>query len=464
MGLKLEKRIGTLMLMAALACFLPCSACARENLIISSGIADDIAIPLFEAKHPEVSVTIDPVSPLYSELAGKFIVKDDHIDLYRLNANLGIYQHLREKGYFLDLSSDESIRRFTARLAEPFQHQVVSEEGRILGVPSFFILEYPILVNRAVAAAIGLREEDLPVSLIELLRFVNMWEETYADAFPEYAPFRADEASSYALAHRNPYIGLVLEVYKDTLVAQGQPLRYNTPLFLQLLEEIQGWTYGDDQDFSAKMEQLPDRSHCLFYSFQAFDDEVLKQVCGSGNLWNLPLTPESPIVQAYELECAIVNPATKSPELAVALARCYVEDCQPALRRLLCAEENTPYQSPDYQRNLDELQRWRESEAQILENTDKANKPPQQELLQFIDMQIQTELDNPYEISANAILQYRTDILPYLIARGEGIYESEAMYAETMSYTFQWMNGKLSAKAYARKLDGFIQLALAESE
>ena len=65
MGLKLEKRIGTLMLMAALACFLPCSACARENLIISSGIADDIAIPLFEAKHPEVSVTIDPVSPLY---------------------------------------------------------------------------------------------------------------------------------------------------------------------------------------------------------------------------------------------------------------------------------------------------------------------------------------------------------------------------------------------------------------
>ena len=73
-------------------------------------------------------------------------------------------------------------------------------------------------------------------------------------------------------------------------------------------------------------------------------------------------------------------------------------------------------------------------------------------------------MDNPYEISADAVAQYKTAILPCLIARGEGSYESEAIYAETMSYTLQWLNGALSAKAYAKKLDDFLALAVVASD
>ncbi len=464
MRLKREKRICSVLFMIVLLCSHPFSACASDYLVVSSGIADDIAIPLFEAKHPEVSVTIDPVSPLYSELANKFIGKDNHVDLYRLNANLGIHQYLRTKGYFLDLSSDATIKSFTDRIAHPFREQVLLENGMILGVPSFLILEYPILINRSVADSIGLSEENFPSSILELLRFVNSWEENYGEEFPDYAPFRADEASSYALAHRNPYIGLVLEMYKDTFTAQGQPLKYDTPLFHELLGEIERWTYVDDRDYAVKTGELPDYDHCLFYSFQAFDDEVLKWVCKDDSYLNLPLTSESPIVQAYELECAIVNPATNIPELAVELARCYVEDCQPALLRLLCPDESTPYQSPHYQENLEELQRWREEEEQKLKIFNPENKQEQKELLTLIDTLLQNELDNPYEITASAISRYKADILPYLVARGEGIYESEAIYAETMSYTVQWLNGALSAEAYSKKLDGFLELAIAESD
>lgn len=448
----------------ALLCFQAFSAHASERLVISSGIADYIAIPLFEADHPGISVKIEPVSPLYSELENKFITKDNQVDVYRLNANLGIFRPLRAKGYFFDLSSDTTIKGFTERLHKPFREQVFLEDGKILGVPSFFILEYPILVNRDVAKAIGLAEKDFPASILDLLKFVNAWEENYGEAFPEYAPFRADEASSYALAHRNPYIGLVLEMYKDTFTAQGQTLRYDTPLFLALLGEIERWTYANDQDYAAKIADLPDYEHCLFYSFQAFDDEVLKWVCKNERYIPLPLTPESPVVQAYELECVIVNPATSTPEWAVELARCYVEDCQPALLRLLCTDKNAPYQSPDYQKNMEELQRWREEEAQKLESLHPSKQQEQKELLSLIDTLIQNEWDNPYEISADAVAQYKTAILPCLIARGEGIYESEAIYAETMSYTLQWLNGALSGEAYAKKLDDFLALAVADGD
>lgn len=123
------KLICSVVLMISFSCGLPRSACMADQLVVSGGIADYIAIPLFETKYPEVKVMIDPVSPLYSELANKFIVKDSHIDIYRLNSNLGIHQKLRTKGYFLDLSSDAVIKNFTYHMAQPFRKQVLLEDG-----------------------------------------------------------------------------------------------------------------------------------------------------------------------------------------------------------------------------------------------------------------------------------------------------------------------------------------------
>ncbi|MEF9879972.1 MAG: hypothetical protein RR975_11170 [Clostridia bacterium] len=42
--------------------------------------------------------------------------------------------------------------------------------------------------------------------------------------------------------------------------------------------------------------------------------------------------------------------------------------------------------------------------------------------------------------------------------------ESEAIYAQTMSYTFQWLNDALSAEAYAKKLDDFLKLVITEDD
>ncbi len=400
---------------------------ASEVLIVSSGTADWIAIPMFEAKHPDVRISIEAVSPLYSELANKFIVQDSYTDLYRLNSNLGIHQQLRTKGYYMDLSIDDTIKSFISKLSSPFQEQVLASDGTILGVPSFLILEYPVFFNKDIAKEIGLSERDVPQNILDLLRFVNQWEDKYGDQFPKYAPFRADEASSYALAHRNPYVGLVLEMYKDTFTALSQPLTYQTPLFYDLLDEIERWTYSDDAAYWRAMENMPDYEHCLFYSMRMFDDEILTSVCGTGRYINLPIAEGYPIVQAYEMECAIVNPATKHEELAVDLARCYVEDCQPGLLRILCPSINTPYQSPDYSKNLNELKAWYQDEKQKLDLIPKEEQADQQEIVDHIGNMIAEEIANPYVITSTAIEQYHTDISPYLISRGEGIYESEAI-------------------------------------
>ena len=111
--------------------------------------------------------------------------------------------------------------------------------GETMGVPSFILFEYPIVYNPAVAQAIGLKQDEIPTNLLDLLKFVNRWDDEYADRFPDYQPFYATDAGSYALSYLNPYASIVLEMYKDTMLAQGQTLRYDTPLFDELLQEIE---------------------------------------------------------------------------------------------------------------------------------------------------------------------------------------------------------------------------------
>jgi hypothetical protein len=427
------------------------------TITISAGIADYIAVPSFEEDHPDVQVIIDPVSPLYSNLADQFLTRDESVDLYRLNSNMGIHRHLRAKGFFYDLSESEIIRSFVDDLSPVFKEQVVVNDS-ILGVPTFLVLEYPFTMNRRVAEEIGISEDDLPTNLLDLLKFVNSWDELYGDQFYDYAPFGAVEASSYALMNRNPYIGLVLEMYKDTMLAQGGSLRYDTPLFHALLTEIEPWTFKDDKHYERWLEEIPDEEHHLFYSKQVLDHDVFNDLCGENKLRTMPLTKEATPVIAYELEVAVVNPATKQPDLAVNLAEWYVKDCQPELLRILCENRNEPYQLPDYQNTVDELKAYIDQYKESMKFAPPSEQQERADMLTIYENALQNELDNPYAISESDMKEFRTFIAPYLVPRGEGIYESEQVYAETMSLTIKWLSGGLTMSEYTDALDDFLKI------
>ena len=439
------------------------SATATKVVTISAGVADYIAIPPFEAANPGVKVEIDPVSPIYSILVESFLTQDPHIDLYRLNSNLGIHQALRQKGFFLDLSGNETIRNFIEALAPIFRKQLCVGE-QVMGVPSFLVFEYPITLNPQIAEEIGLMPDEIPNNLLDLLRFVNRWEEKYGGDFPDYFPFGAAEASSYALMHYNPFIGLVLEMYKDTLIAQGEPLRYDTPLFYELLKEIEPWTYDRSKPYEYWLERIPGEEFCLFYSSQVFSDAVFADLCGRKTLINMPLTESSPVVQAYELECAMVNPATKQPDLAVELASYYAMDCQPELLRILCPNITEQYQRPNYAQDLQEFTDFVDQELRSLELAPPDERREREEHIALLQNILQQEIDNPYSITTEALDKYRASIAPYLVARGEGPYESELVYAETMTYAMKWLEGTSTMEEFGKGLDSLLRMVESENE
>ena len=451
----LTATLGSLYLVFMLIC--PAQA---ETLTVSTGINDALGISLFESRHSDVKLETKSNANLYSEIAGDFLSRSDSIDVYQIGTREGCQQRLRKKGFFMDVSGEPVIRDFVDQMAPVFQRQL-TEGDAIAFVPSFLLFEYPVLLNREIAEELGLSQDELPRNLLELLRFVNQWEEKYGDDYPEYASFSACQASSYALGHRNPYIGIVLEMYKDTMLSQSGVLRYNTPLFLELLKEIEPWTREAEPD-EAGWEPELSGENSLFYAGQYFAEDMLTQICGTGKLVDMPLAEGYAPVQAYELECGMINPATRHAALAVELLRCYVEDCSPGLKRILCPNIKEPYQSPNYQTDLAALKEWKTVETRKLMQLEDTAKQEQKSLLRLIDEAILYEEQHPYLISAEAMEEYRNRVVPYLIPRGEGVYESETIYADTMSYTTRWLDGALSAEAYAKALDAFILLAALE--
>lgn len=414
--------------------------------------------------HPDVNVDVQSISTLHDDIAERLLSRDDTIDLYRLEANMGILPYMRDKGYFLDLSGNKDIREFTQAMAPVFQNQM-SVNGQIMGVPSFILFEYPIVFNPAVAQAIGLKQEEIPTNLLDLLKFVNRWDDEYADRFPDYQPFYATDAGSYALSYLNPYASIVLEMYKDTMLAQGQTLRYDTPLFDELLQEIEPWTIRHDSDTGDQDNTggVIDPSQCLFFSTQAFSDEVFN-ACETGNIISLPLVAGAPLVQAYELECVIVNPATAHPEAAMELAGVYATDCDPYLLRILCPDVNEPYQDPNYQANLNDLLALKEQDETRLSKADPVTKKDIEFDLNNLNASIKEEEAHPYAITAKAISEYRAQIQPYLVPLGESVYESEAAYAETMHYMIDCLQGGISITQCGQQLDAFLQKLEAEGE
>ena len=118
------------------------------SITMSEGIdlSDSAAVTRFKMNHPDVNVDVQSISTLHDDIAERLMSRDDTIDLYRMDANLGILPYMRDKGYFLDLSGNKDIREFTQAMAPVFQNQM-SVNGQIMGVPSF-IRNHPAIFER----------------------------------------------------------------------------------------------------------------------------------------------------------------------------------------------------------------------------------------------------------------------------------------------------------------------------
>ncbi len=128
----------------------------------------------FISKHPDVTIQPEPEEGRInttSQLIGKLITKQFNNDLMSFDTGLVDPSIMMEKGYYLDLSQSETIRKAVEAMYPAFQ-QAAMYDGKLYAIPYIIRFNYTMLDPKSWQEA-GYTDDDIPQSYEELLQFLE---------------------------------------------------------------------------------------------------------------------------------------------------------------------------------------------------------------------------------------------------------------------------------------------------
>jgi len=116
-------------------------------------------------------------------------------DVLFLSLNYMPVDRLLQKGYCADLSGDEALMD-VARSMYPQFGEILMKDGKLYGLPVDASAS-TYSVNMDAWEALGLTEDDLPKTLLDLMEFTANWAFDYGDDYSEYFLFDWVNQSSF---------------------------------------------------------------------------------------------------------------------------------------------------------------------------------------------------------------------------------------------------------------------------
>lgn len=386
-------------IMLSIFCFSSAFALGETQLYLGGSDKNSAEYKAFVKAHPEITVQTETNVYLSTdEIINAFLTGEFPFDTFVMTSTSFDIQLLMAKGYCSPLADSAVLRTELEQMYNPIQN-LVSYDGMIYGAPFFCYVSYYTYRPEAWEAA-GFTAEDVPTSFEEYLYFLEKWvariRENPEDEISVSNLFDSD------LYGEHSYISYLVDRLITNHIMQcnyaGEPLRFDTPLFRELLARCQ--SIGADL-YKYEPEQKGDLG--LFEDLYGMRE--LK------HLVPLRLTSDQPILIKASLYTAFLNSSSEYASLATE----YLENC------VTCAEpqdaaylyrDAQPVEDPDYRLSMDAVQ----SEINRLKKRLTADdlEPSERNLLQ--DQLAQKQLiwdemavsEERYLISENDLALYRS--------------------------------------------------------
>jgi len=170
------KRFHTFAVMLCLACL--CTAfttASGEDAVIRTYCCVDESGPAYQhfiSAHPDVTFedNTDYIDTT-SELVGQLITKQFNYDIMGLSSSMIDPQIVMEKGFYLDLSQNETIRQAVESMYPAFR-EAAMYDGKLFALPYGLGFNYMQIDSNAWQEA-GYTDDDIPQSYGELLQFLE---------------------------------------------------------------------------------------------------------------------------------------------------------------------------------------------------------------------------------------------------------------------------------------------------
>lgn len=367
---------------------------------------------LFVKNHPEIPLTSETEYYEDVEKLTNAMVSGEAPDVLRLDLSYSPVDRLIDKGYAMDLSGYPQIADMVKKMY-PAISACVMRDDKVYGVP-VQMNSYSLYVDNETWTELGLKDEDIPTNVMDLIDFVSNWEYDYADDNPDIRVFESTNL-------RETFLQNIMTLYIGYCHQQGQPLSFDTDLFRSLINKLEA-AQLPEADIDPETATEDDweefwNKRAIFswggYSTTALTDYRYQKP------HTLALTADTKPIVLTELAVMIINSKSTRVEQALTYLTEYIANNDDInFKYTVSPEYNEPLTNIRFE---SDLKNWTEQVDRLtkyLTTCEPSEKQDTEYTLKYFQKMIDEQDKYRYNISPEDIALYREQIAPYLTVPG----------------------------------------------
>lgn len=309
-------------------------------------------VTAFLAKHPGVQITTTDYPSSFDELATELLTGSNRFDLMIVELSSASAEKLFSKGYYVDLSADESIAAFVQELYPVWQSYCMNGT-EIAAIPISARSVWGWMYSREIWEKEHLGE--IPTNYHELFECIREWHEQ--DILSYYRLFEEGK-SSYDLLLNGILINFV-----GTYTRKGEVPNFQDKALMELLKELEELRPILDQHDAMNMT-----GNSLLFSEGMLTGVVCQLDKYTENYDPMPLslTEDTEAVESVFLTLAIINPNSDNVDLAKAYLSYLAEHPTGWARCVLLQEKPDGVREAGYENATEEYEQAKPTIAQAI--------------------------------------------------------------------------------------------------
>ena len=419
----------------------------------------DAAARKFTQENPDIPLIFSEQYYGMAQLGQAMVSGDTTIDVIRTNVENG-FDNLLEKGYCADLSSSQKLMDYVNSLYPALRDEVM-KDGKLYAIP-VTLYGSTLSYMPSKLEEIGLTEEDMPTTFVELCEFITRWNNEWIDdeSKTNVMPFCT------TMSNRSVVFDLMLKAYLDYYDAKGEPLTFDTPEFNAMLTALDSMD-ASSLDMPANMSDQEYDEYYQLYSGVFVDRGLLSTAEGEYATVPLKLSigEDKDFTVGVTMEVLFVNPRCANLPEAIKLLECYVDTLDNSYKILMCPDCNDPVENQYYQ---DTLKNFQDSLAELqeqLKTADDAEKRDLEDAIKYYEDSLNNKESFRWDYSAQTIAQYR-EIGDHVFARHANILYSAGNDTSTQlrSLHERYVQKQITRDQYIKELNQKARMIVLENQ
>ena len=419
----------------------------------------DAAARKFTQENPDIPLIFSEQYYGMAQLGQAMVSGDTTIDVIRTSVANG-FDNLLEKGYCADLSSSQKLMDYVNSLYPALRDEVM-KDGKLYAIP-VTLYGSTLSYMPSKLEEIGLTEEDMPTTFVELCEFITRWNNEWIDdeSKTNVMPFCT------TMSNRSVVFDLMLKAYLDYYDAKGEPLTFDTPEFNAMLTALDSMD-ASSLDMPANMSDQEYDEYYQLYSGVFVDRGLLSTAEGEYAAVPLKLSigEGKDFTVGTTMEVLFVNPRCANLPEAIKLLECYVDTLDESYKILMCPDCNDPVENQYYQETLKNFQDSLAELQEQLKTADDAEKRDLEDTIKYYEDSLNNKESFRWDYSAQTIAQYR-EIGDHVFARHANVLYSAGNDTSTQlrSLHERYVQKQITRDQYIKELNQKARMIVLENQ